>query len=111
MSLDVREGDVLVLDGQEYPIKSVGEWAFISLSHAMRRMLRYTCSTLRNPVVVNGKRGMAETHLTDLRCTALDPVSPELRSRLGLETPHELKQVFAVSSDGYAHIIVEELKR
>jgi len=36
---------------------------------------------------------MAE-NIASLSCTPLDPVDAELRTRLGLDTPHELLQTF-----------------
>ncbi len=41
-----------------------------------------------------GKRKAPVTCVDSLSCTPLDPVDPELRGRLGLETAHELLQTF-----------------
>lgn len=102
------------------------------------RLAVVSCSTKRSPTPSGGKVGAPTTYLTGLHCTPLDPVDPELRHRLGIETPHELLQAFlqgapdiregdilvvgsvdypvrAVSdwvwkTDTYRHLILEDLK-
>ena len=58
----------------------------------MQRFLTVTASTKRAPAIAGGKRGAPETYVATLRCMPLDPVDPELRQRLALNTPHELLQ-------------------
>jgi len=98
-----------------------------------------TISTKRSPAVTGGKRGTPTTFLTGVKAMPLDPVSPELRQRLALNTPHELLQTYVLgtqdiregdfvvsgtqeypvrsvaewpSSDGVLrHLILEDLKR
>jgi hypothetical protein len=53
-----------------------------------------TASTKRPPVISSGKRGAAATNISSLRCTPLDPVDPEIRQRLILNTPNELLQTY-----------------
>jgi hypothetical protein len=105
----------------------------------MDRFLTVTASTKRSPALAGGKRGAPVTHLASLRCMPLDPVDPELRQRLALNTPHELLQTFvdgaldvvegdflAVGGTDYpirscaewewrgsrfAHLVLEDLKR
>lgn len=60
----------------------------------MDRFLTVTASTKRAPAVSASKRGTPAAYLTSVRCTPLDPVDPELRQRLALNTPHELLQTF-----------------
>ena len=64
------------------------------------RMATVTASTKRAPAVSGGKRGAPTTNLTGLKVTPLDPVDPELRQRLALDTPHELLQTFVEKVDG-----------
>ena len=52
-----------------------------------------SCSTKR-ATIVGGKRSAPTTNLTGLLCTPLDPVDPELRRRMQLETPYEILQTF-----------------
>ncbi len=96
-------------------------------------------STRRPPPLSGGKRGAPLPYLDDIWITPLDPVDPETRQRLALQTPHELLQTFADGGldivegdvlvvDGaeypvrsaaewlwrnsqYVHLIIEELKR
>ena len=98
-----------------------------------------TASTKRSPAPSSGKRGVPTTWLSSLQCTPLDPVDPETRQRLAINTPHELLQTFVdagldiiegdilvVDSEEYpirsaaqwtwrgsefVHLIIEELKR
>ena len=51
-----------------------------------------TASTKRAPAISSGKRGAAETNLSSLKCMPLDPIDPEIRRTLTLNTPHELLQ-------------------
>ena len=63
-------------------------------SAGFARFATVTASTKRPPAIAGGKRGSPATNVESLSCTPLDPVDPELRERLGLETPHELLQTF-----------------
>lgn len=58
-------------------------------SLTMRRIASVSASTKR-AVVSGQKRAAATTHLTGLSITPLQPVDPELRATLDLNTPHEL---------------------
>lgn len=53
-----------------------------------------TASTKRSPAISSGKIGAATTSIASLRCTPLDPIDPELRQRMTINTPHELLQSF-----------------
>lgn len=65
----------------------------------MDRFLTVTASTKRAPALSSGKRGAPAAHVTSLKCTPLDPVEPDLRKRMALETPHELLQTFTNETD------------
>ena len=61
------------------------------------KLATVSCSTKRATISgsgVNQKRGAQSTNLSGLLCLPLDPVDPELRERLRIETPHELRQTF-----------------
>ena len=60
------------------------------------RLATQVVSFKRPPVTVGGKRGTPTVFLTGVRCTPLDPVDPEIRFRLGVETPHEILQTFVM---------------
>lgn len=113
MALDIREGDVLVVSSVEYPIRAAGDWDFRwGVTTGFTRMAtKSSVSTKRPPALSSGKRGVAATNLTGLTCTPLDPVAPEVRQRLALNTPHELLETFVSDGSEYKHLILEDLKR
>ena len=47
MSVDVREGDVLVVSATDYPIVSCAEWVYPYSMAGMRRLTTVTASTKR----------------------------------------------------------------
>ncbi len=54
-----------------------------------------TASTKRyGAVAATGLQAAAAASIVSLKCTPLDPVDPELKKRLGLETPHTLLQTY-----------------
>lgn len=110
-SADIVEGDVLVVAGKDYPIRSVAEWAgFPQGSIAFKRLASVTAATKRSPALsATGTRGAPAAYLSAVKCTPLDPVDPELRSRLKLNTPHELLETY-IDANPYLKLIVEDLK-
>lgn len=109
-TVDIVVGDVLVVGGKDYPIRSVAEWdGFPPGSLAFKRMATVTASTKRSPALSSGVRGAMTTNLASVKCTPLDPVDPDLRSRLKLNTPHELLECF-VDGTPYLRLILEDLK-
>ena len=64
------------------------------MTTTFRLFATVTASTKRSPAISSGKVGAAVANLTSLRCTPLDPVDPELRQRLTLNTPHEILQCY-----------------
>lgn len=113
MALDIKEGDYLVVGSREYPIRACQEWAWPSGRGGIRLLLRLTVSTKRQPALVDGKRGAPATLLTGVRCTPLDPiqVTPEIRERLDLRTPHEALETFVDGKDTYYRLVLEDLKK
>jgi hypothetical protein len=111
MALDITNGDILVVGVEEYPIRAVSYWAGHGVTNGFTKMATVTASTKRSPAVSGGKIGTPVTNISSLTCTPLDPVDPELRQRLGLDTPHEVLQVYVPDTAGFFHLILEELKR
>jgi hypothetical protein len=110
--MDIREGDVFVVSSVEYPIRAVGDWDYRwGNTVSFQRMMTKTASTKRPPALSAGKRGTPATNLTGLTCTPLDPVAPEVRQRLALNTPHELLETFVGDGSEFKHLILEDLKR
>lgn len=110
--IDIKNGDILVVDGQEYPIKYAAFWMMTPAELPSFRVLTHiTADTLRSPGIVDGKRGEPEYHLVGLRCTPLDPVDPDIKRRLGLDTPHTILETHVADQFGYMQVVVEDLKR
>jgi len=53
-----------------------------------------TASTKRPPALSGGRRGAAAASIASLKCTPLDPLTPEIALRAGLGTPFEGLQAF-----------------
>jgi hypothetical protein len=66
---------------------------------AFTRMCTVTASTKRTPAISSGKIGALATQVAGLTCTPLDPVSAEIRTRMGLESAHEVVQTFTEETD------------
>lgn len=68
------------------------------MSASFRRMMVVDASTQRPPATPGGKRGTPVEYLLYLKCTPVDPVSPETKLRMGLNSPYAVWQTF-VDSD------------
>ncbi len=108
--LDVREGDVLSLDGTDYPIRSCEPWRWPGMAGRLPFVVK-TATVKRSPGMVGGKRGEPVAHLTGVACTALYPASAELLQRPDLQTPHLLKQCYLDGGNMVYALAVEELRR
>ena len=104
---------MLVVASDEYPVRAVGDWDFRwGATTSFKWMTtKSSVSTKRPPSLSSGKRGVPAEKLTGLTCTPLDPVMPEVRQRLALNTPHELLETFVSNGSEYLHLILEDLKR
>jgi hypothetical protein len=91
------------------------------MSASFQKLATVTCGTKRPPSVASGKRGVPVTNLSGLKCLPLDPLDASIRTRLELDTPHELLQtmiedgpdivegdVLTVGSDEYDIVSVAE---
>ena len=111
MALDIVEGDRLVVKGREYPIRSCAEWESDRMNTAgFRRMAKKACSTKRIGAISSTDAGTLAVNLTDLYCTPLDPVDPQLQKRVALDASMELLQTFITDGDGFVHLVVEDVK-
>jgi hypothetical protein len=111
--VDIREGDVLVVGSEEYPVKAVEIWTKASWNTAaFKKMANVSASTKRNPAVnaTTGKRGSPVAKLSGLSITPLDPVTQDVIERLALESPVRLLETFIADSTGFVHVIVEDLQ-
>jgi hypothetical protein len=112
MTLDILEGDLLVVGGKSYPIKSCAEWetSRMNTSSFRRRMAIKDCSTKRRGTISSSNAGTYAEHLDGLHCTPLDPVNAEIQKRVALDAPMELLQTFVTDGDGFVHLVVEDIK-
>ena len=109
--MDIREGDILVALGKDYPIKSCADWSKQgSNTRSFSHLATVSASTKRAPALSGGKRGDATAKLIGLKCTPLDPVSAEIQKRVALDTPMELLQTFLTDGDGFVHLVIEDVK-
>lgn len=108
--IDVRKGDVLVLAGAEYPIKSCESWPWPAGTRGVIPFLGAKASTKRSPGMVAGKRGEPAAHLADVSCTALYPATPDILKREDLQTPHTLLMAYLDGGDTVYALVVEDLQ-
>lgn len=69
------------------------------MTFAVRRMTPVIASTKRAQVTL-GKRTEPMNYLSLVKCAPLDPVDPETKERMRLDTPHGLLQTFT-DDDSY----------
>ena len=108
--IDVEVGCKLVVNNKDYPIKQVANWTsdrFSSSSFA--RMATLTIS-LKKETFDSEHKSTESVYLSNLSATPLDPINPELRRSLGLDTPFELLQTFISDGTGFVQLIVEDQK-
>jgi hypothetical protein len=72
-------------------------------SASFTRLAVVTASTKRPPPLVGGKRSSPATHVVELLCTPLDPVDPEVRQRLLIDSPHAILETYMQDSVDIAY--------
>lgn len=108
--IDIKEGDILMVAGVEYPVQSVGDYTNFPISPSFRKLASVTASTRRIPPMSGGKTSSPVEYLTGLKILPLAPIEAELRERLELSTPYELARTYAADEEGYIEVTVEILK-
>jgi len=77
------------------------------VADSFAKMATVTASTKRVPAIgVDGTRGAAATNVASLTCTPLDPVDPELKETLRLETAHTVLETYV---DGSIDIVIGDI--
>lgn len=109
--LDVREGDVLSADGVDYPIRSCEVWPWPAGARGVIPFLDGLATIKRSPSMTGGKRGEPTVHLSNVRRTALRPVTADILQRQDLQTPHTLRQSYLDGGDTVYALVVEDLRR
>ncbi len=111
-ALDIREGDILSVDGKQYAIRAVENWETTRMSKSsFLRMAVKAAVTLRSPVMASGKRGEPAINLSAFFVTPLDPVDAEKQRRLAIDTPVQLLQTMCAGDGGFMVLYVEDVKR
>lgn len=114
MSLNLRAGDLLVVDTKSHPIVWCGEWEHPRNSTVgMKRMCTKTASTKRNPTISGGKRGDPVEVIASLKCTPLDPIgahTQEMIVRRVPTAPTDLLECIVDGGDTFYHLVVERAR-
>src|SRR3954452_18572524 len=78
-------------------------------SRSFAHLATVNASTKRSPAISGGKRGAPATNISSLQCTPLDPVDPEVRQRLMLDSPNVILETFVENADGTIDIVVGDI--
>ncbi|KPK91509.1 MAG: hypothetical protein AMJ88_13455 [Anaerolineae bacterium SM23_ 63] len=62
------------------------------MSASFQKLATVTCGTKRATVGATGLRSAPAVYLSNLKCLPLDPLEPDIKTSLELDTPHELLQ-------------------
>jgi|GEM_PF-7041153 len=109
MSLDVRMDDEVIVDNERLNIVGV-ERLPMETAAAFLEMMTLTVSTRRAPEMANGKRGDAETYLSNVRSTPLMPVTPRVELRPTMQTPVLQLELFLDGVTEIVHVLLERKK-
>lgn len=109
MALDVRNGDVLVADGVEYPVRSCGVWEWPPRSFGLRRLLTRRCDIRRAVLSEDGRLSGMETTERGIACLPLDPVDAETAERVGIRTPGQVVQTTLDGGEVFYQLVLERL--
>ena len=114
--ISVKEGDTLIISGNEYTVRAVDDWTMTSAySRAFLKLATVEVDIKEPAAIVNGKAGEPQYARTDLLCTPIDPVERtvvnDIRVSLGINAPYGLFQTFLADDDGFYHLILEREKK
>jgi hypothetical protein len=110
VSLDILDGDVLVVGEKEYPIRSVSRYYGNIPGPSFARMATVQASTKRNPVSVAGKRGLPVENLSSVKITPLIRVAPEqVKMRDDLKSFYKVYKAFVGGIGEIAELLVEDV--
>jgi len=107
--IDVKNGYVLVIDGEKYTVLYVAEWEDASFDSSFAKMA--TKTTTREKEVFSNGKGEIQAFGDPLMAFPLDSVTPELKRSIGLEAVYQLKQTFVGDETGFLHVFVEAQKK
>lgn len=109
IDLEIRQGDIWVVDGRDYPIKAIKAYQTAKFrGSAFHRMATVNATLVR--MVPTGS-AYTRTVIASLKCTPLDPQTYEGQRREVLKTPEALLQTYTSTSYGYYKLLLEDLKK
>lgn len=115
MALDLRGGDIWVLNGREYPIRFCKTWKHLPGSTAsFRRMCTETASSKRNPAVTGTGRGDPVALLSGIKCTPADPTdegTDDVHTRSMTKGPYQLLSCLVDGGDTFYELFLEDIKK
>ena len=113
MAFDIREGDLLVVGSDEYPIieAHVFDVTGFLTGGSYGRLATISCSTKRRPAATGGLQGEPATKLSSLSCTPLDPYQPEINRAPITNAPGRLLETYVQSGADIARLIVRQVRR
>lgn len=114
MSLDIKQGDVLVYGGRDYPIQKCNPWSDPNTPDiAMKIICNLTASTKRAPSPNASKvRTSPVECLASIKISPIDPPSFATQQSIilqGSQAPANLRECFVDGGDTFYHLIVQEL--
>jgi hypothetical protein len=113
--LDIREGDILVMNGKEYPILYCATWkdAVAGSTATFKRMCSETASTKRPPAVSGAVRGDPEELLSSIKLTPLDPLGRHYSMMVATlpRHPYEMRAAYVDGGDTFYEILVEYIRK
>lgn len=116
MTLDIKEGDILVVNGTDYNIRRAAqfEWRMGAVGSTFSKLASVDCSTKRQVVTTDAtdsnlkKRSAAHVaNLSGLKCLPLDSVRAKLAESEGFGRTHTLMETMITDATHYVHLWVE----
>lgn len=108
MSVDIVNGDLLVIGSVEYPIRAVGKWPRVQASAASFDRSATVSASTKRADVTSGERTPA-VKLVGLRVQPLMPVDADTLKKLpDINSPHLMKQTFLRDGKEMVQLIIEE---
>jgi hypothetical protein len=112
MTIDIEYGNLLVMNGKDYPVKHVETWSMTRQSAAsFSHLATATAQVKKSSIDANGNRTAASLQTQVYKALPLDPLSPEIVKTLepALGTPASLRQTVISDSASFVLLVVEVL--
>ncbi len=108
MALNIKNGDIAVIDGVNYGVKFIAKFDGWGSTFTFNRQAKKTATIKRRPeTVVEGERGALADVIT-VKCTHPDPITEQIAIDAGLKFTNSLRESFAADSTGFVRLILEE---